>query len=239
MSKQGSLSARAKKKADAINANNERARQVDLLNKRMTIARKGVLEYQAGKHKEAVESFYFYLSLAERAKGVRSGGLEPKHFDVKKDLAEVLLISGIYWDLAKLYDRGGKNTRALLKTNLDRYVLFSKGMPFQAVCCESVRKYLVADRPVNRALFKDVYTRLGGGKCFIATALEDELPVGRVDALRTFRDQVLCATLFGQIFTALYYRLSPPLARLLIRMPRVVRSSVAGVLDALVFKRIT
>jgi hypothetical protein len=51
------------------------------------------------------------------------------------------------------------------------------------------------------------------GKCFIATAACGANDAPDVLTLRQFRDEVLQLSLPGQLFTRLYYKLSPPLAK--------------------------
>jgi hypothetical protein len=51
-----------------------------------------------------------------------------------------------------------------------------------------------------------------GGKCFIATAAYGSEVAEEVDILRSFRDQRLYTTAFGQKIHRLYYELSPGVA---------------------------
>jgi hypothetical protein len=53
----------------------------------------------------------------------------------------------------------------------------------------------------------------GSGGCFIATAAYGSPTGEQIDALRQFRDVVLLKSTVGSTFVALYYQLSPPIAR--------------------------
>lgn len=67
-------------------------------------------------------------------------------------------------------------------------------------------------------------------RCFIATAAYGE-SAPETRALRAWRDRVLRPTPWGRGLIRLYYRLSPPLARLLARRPawrRAVRRLLDG-----------
>lgn len=55
----------------------------------------------------------------------------------------------------------------------------------------------------------------GGGGCFIATAAYGSALHPKVALLRQFRDQYLMTTPLGRWFVSLYYRVSPPLARVI------------------------
>jgi hypothetical protein len=217
------LSMRARKKVKEQMEKAERERLMKLFQRRMELARDGALAYREGKLKEAVQNYYSYIDILERTKGVGRDKLEPTNFDLKQDVAELLLLSGVFWDLAKIHDRSAKADMTRLRFYLDRFVLFSKNMPFHHVSAELVRKYLVNGTPKHRKEFKDSHIRLGGGKCFIATALEDECEVGTLDRLRAFRDRRLQTNPWGRIAVRGYYFVSPPVARLILRLPESMR----------------
>lgn len=71
---------------------------------------------------------------------------------------------------------------------------------------------------------------VGGEKrCFIATAVYGSENAPDVLILRRFRDDILLSSMFGRFLINIYYRLSPPVARLLSSnsfLRRVVRKAV-------------
>jgi len=70
--------------------------------------------------------------------------------------------------------------------------------------------------------------RVQSSRCFIATAVCGPYS-WEVKVLRNFRDQTLMTTLIGRFFIYFYYRLSPPLARLIEKsgfMRRLIRICV-------------
>lgn len=66
-------------------------------------------------------------------------------------------------------------------------------------------------------------------RCFIATAVYGE-SAWETEQLRLWRDRCLRSSVLGRLFIALYYRLSPPLARWLQAHPMAARC-VRRVLD--------
>lgn len=204
----------------------------ELLRRRIELARHGVRSYQLRRLGEAVRAFHTYLRILEDWKGVPEGGLNPSVFDIKKDVPELLLISGVYWDLLKLYDR----TRSPSKQKeffhyLEKYIVFSKGMPFQPLAAETLRKYISNEKPVHREDFKNAYKMLTGSSCFVATSLMDVSQEGTLPRLREFRDRVLQRSRSGRKFIAWYYSNGPEIASRVDRLPARVRSILGGTLD--------
>ena len=78
----------------------------------------------------------------------------------------------------------------------------------------------------------------GGGGCFIATACCGSADCSQVIELKRFRDDVLLNTRLGRTLVTLYYRLSPPVARLLQRS-RLMRRFIKWALIDPVTKIVT
>lgn len=203
-----------------------------LLRKRIQLANDGIRAVAAKKPIEAVRAFQTYIRILEDWKGVSEGGLTPSHFDAKKEAAELLLISGVYWDLVKLFDRtssAGKQKEFL--HYMEKYILFSRGMPFQALCSETLRKHISLGNPKHKDEFKHAYKLIAVTRCFVATALCDVTHVDTAPALREFRDEVLSRSALGRVFIQLYYRVGPALADFSEAWPRPLRVSAGRLLD--------
>jgi hypothetical protein len=207
-------------------------RRKKLLNHRIDLARSGIAAYKKGAMVEAVRAFHQYLRIVEEIKDVIEGGLTPTHFDMKSELPEVLMISGIYWDLVKIYDRtkSASSQREFFHF-MEKYIAFSRGMPFQPVCAESLRKYIQNEKPFHRTEFKNAYHILSISKCFIATSLVDVTQSATLPTLRKFRDQVLKKSKLGRQFVALYYRHAPPIAERVNLWPHSIRFLLGKGLD--------
>src|SRR4051812_24538359 len=96
---------RARRHAELQMEYNEKMHRLAMLRRRIELAQSGVRAFEEKRITEAVKNFRSYIRILEDWKGVPEGKLTPAHFDVTKDVAELLLISGVYWDLTKLYDR--------------------------------------------------------------------------------------------------------------------------------------
>lgn len=224
---------RARRNAEMQMEYNEKMHRLAMLRRRIELAQTGVRAFENHKITDAVKNFSSYLRILEDWKGVPEGKLTPSHFDIKADVAELLLISGVYWDLTKLYDR----TKSVDKQRefmhyLEKYTMFSQGMPFQHVCLETMRKYISNDKPIHKAEFKNAYKNLGGNStCFVATALMDVCEADTLPTLRRFRDERLSTFEGGRAFIRWYYRNGPRLASVTDRSPEPLRAGMGKALD--------
>jgi len=206
----------------------------EMFRRRVDLARNGIRSYAQKKIPEAVKAFHSYLAVLEDWKEVGEGGLHVGLFDRQKDLSELLLISGVYWDLMKLYDRTKSPERYQDFLHYKaKFIAFTYGLPFQALAAETLRKYMVTGKPVHKKDFADTYKSLASTKCFIATALADELSLDTMPTLREYRDQTLLTVGVGRLVVLCYEKFSPPVAWTLERAPGLFRKVFARALDAL------
>lgn len=226
------LSKRVRRSIQASIDQAEQERKRELFRRRLELARQGLAQYEAKKLPDAVKSFLTYLRILEDGKQVAEGALTPGLFDKQKDAHEILLITGVFWDLAKIYDRS-KSEKSIkeMRHYLDKFVLFSKGTQFEPLSGETLRKYITTDKPVHKEDFKAAYKKLAGDKCFIATELVDCVEVETTPRLRAFRDRAWERGTYGRLSVRCYYLLAPGIAALLARLPVWVRRGVGRVLD--------
>ncbi len=223
---------RRKKSLQAALDQAEDDRRRKLLSQRIDIARTGVLSYQRHRVGDAVKSFHNYIRILEELKGCSEGGLMPTMFDFKRDLQELLLISGVYWDMAKMYDRTQSADRQKeFRHYLHKYIIFSKNMPYQVLCAETMRKFLNTSKPVHLKEFKAAYAELSNGKCFVVTSLVDVIDPRALPYWRAFRDQRLRPHWAGRIFIRVYYAVGPAVAWVVDQMPLGARKALARALS--------
>ncbi len=204
----------------------------ELLKKRIDIAKEGMRLMKAGQTIQAIKNYQQYILILEYWKKCGRDGLSIDHFDRAKDLYEIVLLSGIYWDMSKLYDRAKSiDQKQELNLCLQKYVVFSKGMPFQTLAGEALRRYLGSGRCKHRVEFKSTYGSLTGDRCFIATSLLDVTEPETIVRLREFRDDTLRRSKAGRLFTRYYYRYSPSLVKRIETLPESFRKRLGSTLD--------
>lgn len=198
----------------------EEEQKKELLRKRIEIAKEGATLYHQGKYIEALKFYQRYLLILELWKKCGRDALTPELFDKTRDLYELVLISGVYWDLARLYDRGRKPHQIEeLKKMLKKYVLFSKGFPYQPLSSEALRRYLGSGKCQHSELFKSAYKELSGDSCFVATYSLPEISWSHYEKWRLRRDLIKKFSVLnkpvGSGIVGIYEKWSPKLIRIL------------------------
>ncbi len=168
-------------------------------------------------YKDAVQNYKVYLTVLANYFNAEEKTLSPKLFDQKKDLTEMLLVSQVYWDLAKIFDKN-PNLFKDCERYLSQFVKFSTGYKYQYVNSEIIRKYIKSGKVRNIEAFKKAHEKLKSSKgfCFVATyAFGEDHPI--TNDLRLFRDHVLNQSPLGRWFIRTYYHYSPELVLFLCR----------------------
>ncbi len=206
----------------------------ELFRKRLEMAKHGVDKFGARDAAKSASNFHTYIRVLEEYKGVPEGGLNPSHFDLKTEIPEILLLSGIYWDLVKLYDRTKSAERQKdFAHYLQQFIKFSKDLPHQHVSAETLRKYIATNRAQHPEELKNAYRILNNSKCFIASELIDVTDVRTIERLRDFRDMRLERSVLGGVSISVYYALAPGVAFCLRILPGSIRQFLGRQLDSL------
>jgi hypothetical protein len=155
-------------------AREEREKMLILKHKfenRITITKFGKEALDKGDYSTALQRFVEYMQVMADVKKTRDFyGLKPSHFDPKKDVTEMLMISHIYFEMARIYDAVPKFSEDSKKC-LEQFVIFSANQPFQVVNSELIRKHLKKSVFKNadqfRAAYEQIYVQ--SKKCYVVT----------------------------------------------------------------------
>jgi hypothetical protein len=133
--------------------------------------------------------------------------IKPQHFDQKKDVTEMLMISHIYFEMARMYDAVPK-FHDESKRCLDQFILFSVNQPFQVINSELVRKHLKKSLFKNHEVFRQAYVQIfvQSKKCYVVTfCMGTHHPV--TQEFRALKD-IMLEYYLGQEFVRVYYKFS-------------------------------
>tara|TARA_R110000868_G_scaffold100129_7_gene275482 strand:+ start:6954 stop:7667 length:714 start_codon:yes stop_codon:yes gene_type:complete len=180
---------------------------------------------------KAVQHYSLYLNTLAQYFDVPESSLSPACFSKENDLAEMLLISHAYWDLAKAYDRSTSLSLESIRC-LNQFVKFTLGFKYQYANSQMVKKYIRKNQAHNPKSFKDAFEkiRIEAKGCYIAThCYGSDHPV--TQTLREYRDTTLNKFFLGRIFIHTYEVISPVLVKARYTLP-----SITAFLDPLFYK---
>jgi hypothetical protein len=171
-------------------------------------------------YSDAAVQYEKYIKVLEVVFDCEAGDLSPEHFKDSARTQELTVVAGVYWDLMRIYDtseRYGERMQTAGK-KLAQFLRYTPVFPDIVRKAEAFVK--TAKNPgVVKNFLKGASE--GKGRCFIATAAFASEEAPEVIELRYWRDQYLLKKSWGIVFVALYYRLSPPFAVVLERVPRL------------------
>ena len=175
---------------------------------RITVARFGKEAFDNNDYGNALKHFIDYLSImAEVKKCTDIYGLRTSHFDASTEITEMLMISHIYFEIARLYDSTPK-FHPECKKALEQFVHFSVNQPYQVINSEMARKYLKKINFKNPADFRWAHEQIyiQSKKCYVVTyCFGTEHPITL--ECRNFKDWLLGYPL-GQQLVRHYYNFS-------------------------------
>ena len=169
---------------------------------------------QKGNFAKAVEYYSNYLSILAQFHGITESQLTPEFFDQKKDAGELLLISNVYWSLAKTYDNN-KQFQHHSQRCLNQFLKFTRGYKHQYANARMLKSYIHSGKPKNAKEFKRVYEKLKihSPRCFIAThCFGYDDPV--TQQLLLLREDI-SGNVFGDTLIKRYYQYAPSLIHFL------------------------
>ena len=209
----------------------EQKRISKFYNDRLKVLKKARELSHGNEIQKAVEHYSKYLNALALWKGTTEEKLSPNHFDKQQDLGELLLISHVYWDMAKAYDRNTKLQAEMLRC-LNQFCNFTIGFKYQYANAQVVKKFIKKPVIRNRRAFQTAHekVRIRTKGCYISTySFGLEHPV--TCELRNFRDSFLIESRLGLAIAEYYDRSSPHIVDFL-----MAHRYIGVVLDILLIK---
>lgn len=182
---------------------------------RITIARQGREAFLSKDYITATKKYNEYLSILAESKNIEDiFKLAPTMFDPKRHITEMLLISHVYWELARINEMTPKLQKNF-SCSLNQFVKFTVNQPYQVLNSEMLRKYIKKNKRtspqlamLNQALSQ---IHVQSKKCFIATECFGEEDIV-TNTLRSFKREMILWP-FGVNVVELYYRVSTKLLK--------------------------
>lgn len=172
----------------------------------------------AGKYPNAIEEYKNYLNILAAYFNCSESEISPSKFKKEKEITELFLISQLYWDLSRIYDKDPRFIN-LVKASLEKFLEFTKGFKFQYANSQVVIKYLKSGKCRNQQEFRNAYETLNknSGPCFISTYCYGENhPI--TNDLRRFKHHILNYG-WGRLVINFYYNYSPKLLKFCRKYP--------------------
>lgn len=178
---------------------------------------RGLMNQKA--YSEAAVQYEKYLRVLEMVYSLKKGELSPAVFNNSTRSKELTVIASVYWDLMRIYDTSPRYGERMQQAagKLSQFLPFSQIYPDILKKAEAFAKN--AKNPqIMRTFLRN--TKSSRGPCFVASAaFAGEPDAVELWILRRYRDEFLRPSPAGRRLIALYYRHSPPFARLLGRSP--------------------
>ena len=197
---------------------------IDMWTDRFTLIAEAHKQKNTTHSATALRYMQKYLDLVAQYYDVAEPDLKPSLFTRgDKDMAEIMLVSLVYLDLAKAYALSEEERhRATAIRYLDQFVSFTAGFKFQYLNAKNLRKYIRRKeaRRQDVTIFKNAYRKiaLDSAACYIATfcypPAHPILPI-----LRSWKQHLL-HTRYGFYIVDYYYRFSPILVEWSKRSPQ-------------------
>lgn len=184
---------------------------------RITIAKQGREAFTQKDYMAAAQKYHEYLGILSEINEIEEGiySLSPTMFDAKKDVTEMLLISHVYWEIARINEMTPK-LQSNFQKSLNQFVKFTINQPYQVLNAEMLRKYINKHKKTSKQilLLNEAYQQIfvQSSKCFIATMCYGETHSNTL-IFRKFK-LLLNKSPIGLKLIEIYYRYSPFLVEL-------------------------
>ena len=169
-------------------------------------------------YSDAAVQYEKYMKVLEVVFDCNSGELSPEHFKDSARTQELTVVAGVYWDLMRIYDTSERygDRMSTAGKKLAQFLRYTPVFP------DIVRKAEAFSKTAkNPGVVKNFLKAAsdGKGRCFIATSAFASEEAPEVIELRYWRDHYLLRRSWGIVLVAVYYKVSPPVAAVLDRVP--------------------
>lgn len=192
----------------------------ELWRARVTFVKSGHQYMNKQLFSDAAVAYEKYLRTLEIVFDCPPGQLSPQVFKESAKTAELTVISGVYWDLVRIYDTSDKYADRQ-KTALNQLTKFIGYTPIYGDLIRKAQQFAKSAR--NPSLVKNFIRSAGQkhGRCFIATSAFETPLATEVVILKKIRDEKLKTNAYGRKFVFLYYKFSPKIAYFLDKNPQI------------------
>jgi hypothetical protein len=169
---------------------------------------------------EAAVAYEKYLRALEIVFDAKPGELRPEQFKDSARTKELTVVASAYWDLMRIYDTSDKYIDRQ-KQAANQLASFIRFTPVYPDILKKAQAFVRSAR--NPAVIKQFIkaSHSSRPRCFIATAAFNGAEAPEVQYLSSYRDDILLDSHCGRAFVAVYYQLSPPIAKMLDRHPEL------------------
>lgn len=198
----------------------ERAKEqhrLQLWKSRVMLIKKARISMGQKQYADAAVAYEKYLKILDIVFEVKKGErLRPEAFKDSARTTELTVVASTYWDLMRIYDSNEKYAERMMNAakQLAIFIRFTPIYPDIIRKAESFQK--TAKNPQVIKQFLKLANK-EKPRCFIATSAFNDGYCWEVTELRSFRDLSLKTSKFGRAFVAIYYKISPSIARFLDR----------------------
>ncbi len=162
-------------------------------------------------YSEAAISYEKYLRLVEVVFNCGPGQLTPELLKESAKTAELTVITGVYWDLVRIYDASDKygGRQKFAAKQLAKFISYT---PIYADLVKKAQAFMRSSRHPDVIKTFLIASKAQRPRCFIATAAFQIPQSPEVIELRNWRDNKLKTNFFGRRTVYLYYKFSPRVA---------------------------
>lgn len=200
--------------AKGVLLSQERAKDMKkkrLWQNRVALVKNGHALMKNQLYSEAAISYEKYLRLVEIVFNCSPGQLTPEMLKESAKTAELTVITGVYWDLVRIYDASDKygGRQKFAAKQLAKFITYT---PIYGDLVKKAQVFMKSARHPEVIKNLLIASKAQRPRCFIATAAFTYPMATEVSELRRFRDESLKTTSFGRTLVFFYYKISPKIA---------------------------